>query len=282
MTPRPASAYQCGFDGDGRQRERARASWKGGSKAICQPGLPSMRGRRSSRAITRRCPPAAEFCHRQRRTVPESAQELKPGRARRLVLDHTPFYADAGGQVGDVGWLYGDDHNTIVAEVEGATYPVQGVRAHRVVAKQRHPRGRQSRRHGQRRSAPLDHAQPYRHAPAARRAARCAGQAREAGRLAGRSRRTCASTSRTSPRRRRRATAGHRRPRQQEVLRNDNVEVIEDVPIDVAVNEYHAMALFGEKYGDRVRLLIKLTAFIESGEHCDACRFGERQELWRY
>ena len=28
-----------------------------------------------------------------------------------------------------------------------------------------------------------------------------------------------------------------------EVLRNDRVEVIEDVPIDVAVNEYHAMAL---------------------------------------
>ena len=52
------------------------------------------------------------------------------------MLDQTPFYADAGGQVGDVGWLYGEDHNTIVAEVDGATYPVQGVRAHRVVAKQ--------------------------------------------------------------------------------------------------------------------------------------------------
>jgi len=40
-----------------------------------------------------------------------------------------------------------------------------------------------------------------------------------------------------------------------EVLRNDRVEIIEDVPIDVAVNEYHAMALFGEKYGEKVRVI---------------------------
>jgi alanyl-tRNA synthetase len=40
-----------------------------------------------------------------------------------------------------------------------------------------------------------------------------------------------------------------------EVLRNQKIEVIENVPIDVAVNEYKAMALFGEKYGDRVRVV---------------------------
>ena len=40
-----------------------------------------------------------------------------------------------------------------------------------------------------------------------------------------------------------------------EVLRNDRVEEIPDVPIDVAINEYKAMALFGEKYGDRVRVI---------------------------
>ena len=63
--------------------------------------------------------------------------ELQAGEAGEVVLDATSFYADSGGQVGDVGWIYSGDHNSVVAEVEGASKPVQGVWAHRVVARER-------------------------------------------------------------------------------------------------------------------------------------------------
>ena len=124
---------QPGFDrAMQEQRERARASWKGAAKQTANPAYQKLpksdfEGYRQTRSNG--CEILA-ILHKG-----QGAQELKPGEEGEVILDHTPFYAESGGQVGDRGWLYSDDHNTVVAEVKGCYYPVQGVRAHQVVAK---------------------------------------------------------------------------------------------------------------------------------------------------
>jgi alanyl-tRNA synthetase len=233
------------------QRQRARASWKGAAKQTANPAyqkLPTsvFEGYRQTRSD------GAEVLAIIKNG--QGAQELKPGDEGEIILDHTPFYAESGGQVGDRGWLYSDDHNTVIAEVKGCYYPIQGVRAHQVIAKS-------TLRVGDKVDAVVDTG-----IRAATMRNHTATHLLHAGLREVLGKHVKQAGSLVSPNHLRfdfsHFTGVEDEELQdiediinKEVLRNEKVEVIENVPIDVAVNEYHAMALFGEKYGDKVRVI---------------------------
>jgi alanyl-tRNA synthetase len=254
------------------QRSLARASWKGGSKQTANPvyqQLPKsiFEGYRQTRSDG--CEVLAIIHNGQ------GARELKVGESGEVILDHTPFYADSGGQVGDKGWFYSDDHNTIVAELTGCYAPIQGVRAHQVVAKQ-------SMRVGDRVDAVVN-------ADVRRATMRnhTATHLLHAGLREVLGKHVKQAGSLVAPNHLRfdfsHFTAVEDEELQdiediinKEVLRNQIVETITDVPIDEAITQYHAMALFGEKYGDKVRV-VRIGDF--STELCGGTHTGATGEI---
>ena len=282
---------QAGFDrAMEEQKSRARASWKGAAKQIANPAYQQL--------------PKSEFeGYRQRRSENcevlaiirngEGAQELTSGDEGEVILDHTPFYAESGGQVGDRGWLYSDDHNTVVAEVKGCYYPIQGVRAHQVIMKggsstpppsfaKNAKEGWGTLRIGDKVDAVVDT-----EIRLATMRNHTATHLLHAGLREVLGKHVKQAGSLVAPNHLRfdfsHFTAVEDEELQdiediinKEVLRNTKIEVIENVPIDVAVNEYHAMALFGEKYGDKVRV-IKIGDF--STELCGGTHTGQTGEI---
>jgi alanyl-tRNA synthetase len=255
---------QAGFDrAMEEQKTRARASWKGAAKQAANP-------------VYQQLPKSAFEGYRQTRSDGcevlaiihdgHGVQDLKAGESGEVILDHTPFYAESGGQVGDRGWFYSDDHNTVVAEVKGCYAPIQGVRAHQVVVKP--PLLAQSAREkwgtlrvGDRVDAVVD---------AERRVAtmrnHTATHLLHAGLREILGKHVKQAGSLVAPDHLRfdfsHFTAVEDEEFQdiedlinKELLRNIKVETLTDVPIDEAINKYHAMALFGEKYGDKVRVV---------------------------
>jgi alanyl-tRNA synthetase len=275
---------QAGFDrAMQEQRERARASWKGAAKQTANPAYQQLpksdfEGYRQTRSNG--CEVLA-IIHSGR-----GAQELKPGEEGEVILNHTPFYAESGGQVGDRGWLYRDDHNTVVAEVKGCYYPIQGVRAHQVVVKSppsaKNAEGWGTLRVGQKVDAVVDA-----DVRLATMRNHTATHLLQAGLREVLGKHVKQAGSLVAPNHLRfdfsHFTAVADEELQdiedlinKEVLSNEKIEVIENVPIDIAINEYKAMALFGEKYGDKVRV-IKIGNF--STELCGGTHTGATGEI---
>jgi alanyl-tRNA synthetase len=263
----------AGFDAaKEEEQQRARASWKGGSQKSAAPVYRELAKTEFEGYSTLRVDGARVLALvKDRIGVPE----LKAGETGDVVLDATSFYADSGGQVGDVGWLYSGDHNAVVAEVSGATKPVQGVFAHRVRANQTIAVGDtvDTVVDGATRSATIRNHTGTHLLHAALREV-LGKHVKQAGSLNDATRLRFDFSHFTS-------VAEEELQEvedivNQQVLGNTKVETMVDVPIDVAVNELGAMALFGEKYGERVRV-VKIGDF--SAELCGGIHTGATGEI---
>jgi alanyl-tRNA synthetase len=147
---------QEGFDRAMRdQRTRARASWKGGvGKEVANPAYAKLAGTLKTEpdfyfgttgkdcrieAIILTSPVDLPDLPRGARRVDATfgpVNELKAGESGEVVLNRTAIYAESGGQVADTGAFYDNSESQLLAEVKGAFYPVAGLVAHKVVAKE--------------------------------------------------------------------------------------------------------------------------------------------------
>lgn len=97
-----------------KQRTRARASWKGADKAQIKPEYQAL--------------PKTEFVGRE---TLESEATVAGVFENEIALDRTPFYAEAGGQVGDVGVLISKETGQTVATIDSAVNGAPGKTIHR-------------------------------------------------------------------------------------------------------------------------------------------------------
>ncbi len=118
------------------QRERGRASWKGAHKDAANPVY-------SKLAQSYKTEQEFYFGTKTRDarieaivTKQGAVNEIKAGTEAEVVLDRTSIYSESGGQVADTGGFYDNSGALEVAEVRGAYYPVTGLIAHRIVAKE--------------------------------------------------------------------------------------------------------------------------------------------------
>jgi alanyl-tRNA synthetase len=217
-----------------KQRTRARASWKGADKTQINPVYQTL--------------PKTEFVGRETlETDAKVLAVLEDG----IVLDRTPFYAEAGGQVGDSGVLTSKETGAII-QVDSAFAPAPGITVHK-------SRAVGELKPGDAVSAKVD--EDLRHATMRNHTAthllhaalrkvlgthvKQAGSVVDPGRL----RFDFTHYAHTDP------------DELAEIQKLVNREILENIEVNTKVMDLEqalntgAMALFGEKYGDKVRVV---------------------------
>jgi alanyl-tRNA synthetase len=249
---------RAGFDQEmEQQRERARASWKGAEKRVVAPAYQKLIEQGRTKFLR-----DEELSDAEREGPVEARviglvvdgqpfDRVPTGVRAELVLDRTPFYAEAGGQVGDRGELYADLFNK-VADVDDTFYPVPGLIAHRVtihapisVGDTVFPRVNWPLRDATRRNHTATHMLHASLRQVLGAHVKQAGSVVDPGRLRFDFNHYAAMDSSE--------IEEVERLTNQQILRNTEVATT-IMPLDQAIAT-GAMALFGEKYGEQVRVV---------------------------
>ncbi len=234
-----------------QQRERARASWRGADKSdipaayreLLEKGKTKFLGYSQLDAISR----VTGFVLGR-----QSVESLEAGVEAEVVLDQTPFYAETGGQVGDRGVLINAQTGENVAVVLD-TYPaVPGLTVHKIKTLEKMRLGDELKAEvaaPERLATQRNHTATHLLQAALQRVlgphVKQAGSVVEPPRL----RFDFTHYARLDP-----AEIDEiERLVNQQILRNTQVST-NVMPIDEAIST-GAMALFGEKYGDEVRVV---------------------------
>jgi alanyl-tRNA synthetase len=261
---------EAGFESEmAKQRARAQASWKGARGEEVEQIYLELAGRGRS-----------DFSGYERTSVESRVAALvrgnrevavlEEGEEGEIVLEATPFYAEAGGQEADRGHLVAPGGRASVSDVR---MPAEGLIVHRVVVESGtisreeilHAEIDESRREAIRRNHTATH---LLHA-ALREVV--GTHVKQAGSLVAADRLRFDFSHFT----------GLSESALEDIERLINGKVLEDLPVEATTVDFDealrhgAMALFGEKYGDRVRV-IRIGDFsmeLCGGTHCS--RTGE-------
>ncbi|MCB9383046.1 MAG: alanine--tRNA ligase [Bryobacterales bacterium] len=115
-----------------QQRERARASWKGGDAAKVSPIYKEIFEQHPTKFLGYE-ETEAKGCEVVGLLVGgQPVERVAPGQECEIILDRTPFYAESGGQVGDKGFLLKGAEE--VARISDTAAPVKGLNVHKAKA----------------------------------------------------------------------------------------------------------------------------------------------------